>query len=1141
MVHETGGSLKISFVESLQHIVAPVVEYLNSSHTSADIFRSDHIIVPNAGVRAWLMQQLSTQLGARPGNTDGIVANVNMGYLGTLYSFLNGAPPQSDPWSIDQLTMAVLQCITSSGAYTDQIERHSGALLAARAIADRFDSYHAHRPTMIDAWELGRAELAPELGARTENDEWLIVHHSLESRDAWQFALWQEVRQFIGVPSPPAQLQLALQQLAALPPAHAPSKLLVAGLQSVSIRHLQVLRALSHHFPIEIVLVHPSPALARQHEQNVLAAVPRTDGTLPVRPASAVIPANVDPLIATWLRGSLEVQELLATQGLTPQHSDSQDLTPHTLLHYVQQAVRYSPQVSPQVFASDASVQIHRAHNLARQVEILHDALLHAFRADPTLQPHEVVVLCADMAAAAPLLQAQFDRDVVVKNNTTRRIPLVVADRGLREVSDGAQLLSGLLALVQSRISRTDLLRLVSLPDIMRNVGVTPDAVDTWDRLLLRTGLSWGLHDAQRHRQGMSAPLADARSWHAALQQSLLGACLPDANPAKELGGVVPLTDIDTSLLSEISALVHVVSSISAFEASTAESKSISQWCDLVEQTLVDLCGPSAELLADPIEVLQRVAQSAILSLPTSQTTISVPVSFREFATIVTDLVSSVPGRQPLRTGAVTATSFVPLQGVPFKVVCLLGVDDGTLPTGESEGDDLAARQRFIGDPDPRIDTRRVLLDALLAASHTFMVLCNGKSVRNNTPVPYVTPVAELIDLFIRASEPTGNDVFHAEYQHPRHAMGTLNFTASGVVADTEAWSHDASALAAAHALDVPATSRQQKVTQFPIEPSAAVTVEQLYQVLTYPTNLFFDTIGVSRWTNTEEVDEAILPTALDDTMRRQMCHELLALSTTNDPQQLQQWEQSVALRGVLPVGTYATDALQLVQRLVAETQVIARNWEIPSFVPTHESVRIELPNAQVVTGSIPVLRTKESFIARVSFKSDFATEKIRAALDLLCLAAIGHSLEGAVVITHNTDGKNNQMTPRFVAWRNPLSPDEAVQRLAAIAQLVNMAAQAPAVRFGRAVDFMALVEPDTEKGLKEFLSFVYSDSYATSMESLLFGALPQFDNVFFAKSPISAFWLARNAAFLDPAHQKTGAKRTSPLGGTKIESYFAS
>jgi len=1140
MVHETGGSLKISFVESLQHIVAPVIEYLNSSNNT-DIFQSEHIIVPNAGVRAWLMQQLSTQLGARNGHTDGIVANVNMGYLGTLYSFLNDASPQSDPWSIDQLTMAVLQCIHASGAYTDQIERHGGALLAARAIADRFDTYHAHRPTMIDAWEHGRAELAPELGARNDDDEWLIVRHPLEARDMWQFTLWQEVRQFIGIPSPPAQLHIALQQLATSAPVNAPNKLLIAGLQSVSIRHLQVLRALSQHFPIEMVLVHPSPALAKQHSESVLPLVPRTDGTLPVRPASVAVAPNADPLIATWLRGSLEVQEILATQGLVPQHHALHTTEAHTLLHYVQQAVRHQPQLSPQKFVSDSSVQVHRAHNLARQVEILHDALLHAFNADPTLQPHEVVVLCADMAAAAPLLQAQFDRDVVVKGDATRRIPLVVADRGLREISDGAELLSGLLALVQSRISRTDLLRLVALPDIMRNVGVTPDALDTWDRLLVRTGLSWGLNDSQRSRQGMAAPLADARSWHTAIQQTLLGACLPDANPSEELGGVVPLTDIDTATLSDISALVHIVSRISTFEASTAEPQSVVQWCDLVEQTLVDLCGPSAELLADPIEVLHRVSQSTTLALPTSNVTIGVAVSFSEFAAIVTDLVSSVPGRQPLRTGAVTATSFIPLQSVPFKVVCLLGVDDGTLPAGEAEGDDLAARQRFIGDPDPRVDTRRVLLDALLAASHTFLLLCNGKSVRNNTPVPYVTPVAELVDMFIRVSGTNEPDVFSGEYQHPRHAMGALNFTPSGVVPNNTVWSHDSSALAAAHALQSPSGSQQQKVSQFPIEPSSVVTVEQLHQVLTYPTNLFFDTIGVSRWTNADEVDEAILPTALDDSIRRQLCHELLVISANNDPTQLQQWEQSVALRGVLPIGTYAADALKLVRRLVAETQVIATNWQIDSFTSTQESVRLELSNGQVVAGSIAFLKAEGPYIGRVSFKSDFATEKVRAAIDLLCLAALGHSYEGAVVITHNTEGKKNQMTPRFVSWREPLSVAQAMHRLETIVQLVTMAAQAPAVQFGQTAGLMALSKPDTDNALTQFLSFVYSDKYTTSMESLLFGALPQFDNVFTAKSPITAFWRARSAAFIDPEHQRTGAKRTSPHGATKIESYFAS
>jgi hypothetical protein len=242
-----------------------------------------------------------------------------------------------------------------------------------------------------------------------------------------------------------------------------------------------------------------------------------------------------------------------------------------------------------------------------------------------------------------------------------------------------------------------------------------------------------------------------------------------------------------------------------------------------------------------------------------------------------------------------------------------------------------------------------------------------------------------------------------------------------------------------------------------------------------------------------------------------------------------------------LPIGTYATDALKLVRRLVAETQAIADNWQINSFAPTQESVRLELTSGQVVSGNIAFLQAEGPFIGRISFKSDFATEKIRAAIDLLCLAALGHSYEGAVVVTHNTEGKKDQMTPRFVSWREPLSVAHALERLETIVQLVTMAAQAPAVQFGQTANLMALSKPDTDNALKQFLSFVYSDKYTTSMESLLFGALPQFDSVFTTKSPITAFWRARSAAFIDPAHQKTGAKRTSPHGAAKIESYFAS
>ena len=45
-----------------------------------------------------------------------------------------------------------------------------------------------------------------------------------------------------------------------------------------------------------------------------------------------------------------------------------------------------------------------------------------------------------------------------------------------------------------------------------------------------------------------------------------------------------------------------------------------------------------------------------------------------------------------------------PLRWLPFRVVCLLGLDERALSTGAVDGDDLAVRAPRLGDRDPRAD-----------------------------------------------------------------------------------------------------------------------------------------------------------------------------------------------------------------------------------------------------------------------------------------------------------------------------------------------------------------------------------------------------------------------------------------------------
>ncbi len=558
-------ALSVEFVEKLEDIVVPVAEYLNEGVQGNDLFAGDYLVVPTAGVKAWLLPELAKTLGARKDMCDGVVANVQVGYLGLLYSFVQpGKQGRVDQWSIEHLTMAVLHVITGRSEYDAIIRKHGGPLQAARMLADRFDKYHARRPMMIRSWEKGSPVLAPSTADSFNDGEWRAA--GIES-EMWQFNLWREVSELIGVPSRPAQVEAAVQQLRRGENLHGvPPRVMVAGLQSLQLGSLEILQALGAVSDVRVVLVHPSPVLAARWSEEFLDT-PVTRGALQIRPTEGDVPSDVDPLINSWLRGAREMQQMLASQGVKAVLHKPKELGASGVASSFLQGLQMSitsrgDVVESQASAADASVQIHRCHNLGRQVDALHDALMHAFRDVENLQPHEVVVLSPKIDDAAPLLEAVFNREIVTAGGVKVKIPFVVADRSLRDVSEGAALLGNLLALMNSRFSVSGLLEVASSPLVLSHVGLYEDDLDTWKRHIARTRVRWGLDSTQRKAVGLDAVDENAHTWKQAIERALMGAALPDAALARELGGVVPLVDVGIEDIDALSGLAQVLHAI---------------------------------------------------------------------------------------------------------------------------------------------------------------------------------------------------------------------------------------------------------------------------------------------------------------------------------------------------------------------------------------------------------------------------------------------------------------------------------------------------------------------------------------------------------------------------------------------------
>jgi exodeoxyribonuclease V gamma subunit len=113
-------------------------------------------------------------LGASPGRQDGVCANVEFPFPGRLVGMAvaaaTGVDPETDPWLPERSVWPLLAVVDEhlDAAWLSALAAHLGAagadhddtrrsrrFGAVRHLADLFDRYGVHRPTMIGEWAAG--------------------------------------------------------------------------------------------------------------------------------------------------------------------------------------------------------------------------------------------------------------------------------------------------------------------------------------------------------------------------------------------------------------------------------------------------------------------------------------------------------------------------------------------------------------------------------------------------------------------------------------------------------------------------------------------------------------------------------------------------------------------------------------------------------------------------------------------------------------------------------------------------------------------------------------------------------------------------------------------------------------------------
>lgn len=696
------------------------------------------IIVPSQGMAQWLKQCFA--------QSEQIAANINCilpsEWLWNCYRDLLGEIPKHLPFDKHQLVWHLFKLFINDDAikqvipYPIDLSTESGLYKTyqfAETLADLYDQYLVYRQPVLKQWEDGQSD--PSF--------------------PWQSELWQTLNRqhanqgYLHTGQCHSDFVSALRANKQLEQGHS----ILFGFASYEPNLISAIEALSINHQLHSFMLAPCQEYwMDQHKRNA-------------------IEDDVHALLASWGKLGRDFSNYLIDQSHhNPELLDSDvkafsGSDSNTLLSQLQQGIRLLDTAAIDHQDNDFSLSLHRCYGPLREIQVLHDQILHLLNEHENIELSDICVMMTDVKRYSPYIESVFQQ------NSRHKIAYTLSDAIPLLDEPVIQHFFELLELPSLPMSNETLLNWLQIEAFTAAFNLNAEEVEVIKQWLKATEIRWGL-DTQ-HQKEMNTPIGQ-NSWEFGINRLITGYFMSPNHQEPVIYNDQLAAPIDS--YDSHAATIHCLWKLKKILKTTRDKlkkkQSIVQWHNTLK-ALLESCYQANEASQYSINQLHQAVDGLL--------TMSEQADFTE--TLSLEVVShylkqSLNQKQRLvrfLRGGVNFVSLQPLRAIPFKAIYILGLNQNDYPRkNERLSFDLLGKETQLGDRSPSEEDKYLFLEALMSAEVKLGLFWQGWNLSNNSELFPSSLVTEL-ETFI--TDRAGKAALEAiSFNHSLHAFDAENY-----------------------------------------------------------------------------------------------------------------------------------------------------------------------------------------------------------------------------------------------------------------------------------------------------------------------------------------------------------------------------